>query len=595
MIERMDKVTLLVSEKDRERFVSGLRRAGVLHIKRIKEPVSHDIKFVEDRIARIERMIGSLEPYSGEREGIGGPDICDDERLLEEESRVTEEAAEKERLASDMAEIERQLFWFKEWGGFDPEELKALKEKGIDLRLFRIPGSKLGEIDEKLQTRVIRTTKQYSLMAVMADGQETVPGDEEEPPARSPEALLRLKQAKEDRVKEIDRDLAIKADWLEKIKKCKNSLEKEKEFQQVKHGMEGQGRFAYLQGYCPERSFGKVKELAEKENAGYMREEADDTQDVPTLVTNPKWIEIIKPVFSFMNTVPGYGEFDISGVFLVFFSLFFAMLVGDAGYGLIFVLVTFLARKKAPKAPPQPFFLMYLMGASTVIWGAITGTWFGSETIAQLPGFRALVVSKISSFGDTQDFLIYFCFVIGAIQLTIAHVMKFVREMNSPRAVAQIGWIAIVWGMFFAAGTLVVKKPFPPAGGWLLAAGVLLVLVFNEFQKNVLKGMGSTLTNLPLNVIGAFSDVVSYLRLFAVGYASVVLAQTFNGMALGGGVKGVMGGVAAAFILFLGHTLNIVLALMAVIVHGIRLNMLEFSANHMGMQWAGKEYEPFRE
>jgi V/A-type H+-transporting ATPase subunit I len=130
--------------------------------------------------------------------------------------------------------------------------------------------------------------------------------------------------------------------------------------------------------------------------------------------------------------------------------------------------------------------------------------------------------------------------------------------------------------------------------GWLLLVGITLVLFFSNPQKNMFKGMLSTLTALPLSVIGAFSDVVSYLRLFAVGYASVVLASTFNNMALSGGVNTVFAGVSAALILFLGHALNITLCMMAVVVHGIRLNMLEFSG-HLGMQWSGMKYEPFCE
>ncbi|MBF0253444.1 MAG: hypothetical protein HQL29_06490 [Candidatus Omnitrophica bacterium] len=178
--------------------------------------------------------------------------------------------------------------------------------------------------------------------------------------------------------------------------------------------------------------------------------------------------------------------------------------------------------------------------------------------------------------------------------LTIAHATKAIREINSPKVIAQFGWIAIVWGMFFSANTLVLAKPFPWFSGYLLLGGILAVLLFANFQKNFIKGILETLVDLPLSIISAFSDIVSYLRLFAVGYASVVVAQSFNSMAVGDGVNTILGGIIAALILFIGHTLNIILALMAVVVHGIRLNMLEFSG-HLGMQWSGKEYKPFKE
>ena len=116
----------------------------------------------------------------------------------------------------------------------------------------------------------------------------------------------------------------------------------------------------------------------------------------------------------------------------------------------------------------------------------------------------------------------------------------------------------------------------------------------HNFQKNVFKGIAKTLSSLPLDIISSFSDVVSYLRLFAVGYATVTVALSFNGMAGQLGFGSVVTSLISSLILFLGHSLNIILALMSVIVHGIRLNMLEFSG-HLNMQWSGRPYAPFKE
>jgi V/A-type H+-transporting ATPase subunit I len=128
----------------------------------------------------------------------------------------------------------------------------------------------------------------------------------------------------------------------------------------------------------------------------------------------------------------------------------------------------------------------------------------------------------------------------------------------------------------------------------MFSLGIVLVLLFSHPQKKFLKGITVTLADLPLRVINSFSDIISYLRLFAVGYATLAVASSFNHMALRIGFNNILGGFICALILFLGHGLNILLGLMAVIVHGIRLNMLEFSS-HLGMQWSGIEYKPFRE
>jgi len=238
---------------------------------------------------------------------------------------------------------------------------------------------------------------------------------------------------------------------------------------------------------------------------------------------------------------------------------------------------------------------MGVFSVATILWGAGTGTWFGVEQIAKMPFFSSLIISKLNSFSDAnQNFIIYLCFVIGVIHLTIAHIILGMRVINSIKVISEIGWILILWGIFFTAGTLVLNNPFPPFAGYLLGSGALMVLFFANPGNNILKGAMSTAIDLPLKIISSFSDVVSYLRLFAVGYASMVVAASFNEMAVGSGINNIVAGFMAALILVFGHLLNIILGFMAVIVHGIRLNMLEFSG-HLGMEWSGKEYAPLKE
>jgi V/A-type H+-transporting ATPase subunit I len=358
--------------------------------------------------------------------------------------------------------------------------------------------------------------------------------------------------------------------------------------------MEGTEALAWLQGFCPLDSVKKIKKTAQKNSWAIAVEKPDNPREVPTLIKNPKWVEIIKHVFNFMGTLPGYKEYDISFWFLLFFSLFFAMLVGDAGYGIIFLIATYLARRKFKQAPAAPFFLIYTLSFATVIWGALSGNWFGVEAIAKLPLFNFLVLDQINSFAKmNQNFMIYFCFIIGVVHLSIAHLIKSFRYLNSLKALAEIGWVCILWTAFFVASQLLVGKPFPNFTLWLGVAGITAVILFSNFQKNVLKGALSTLGTLPLDVISSFTDIISYLRLFAVGYATLAVATAFNTMATSTGLGGFLGGAVAAIILFFGHSLNILLCLMSVVVHGIRLNLLEFSGQ-LGMEWSGKEYRPFR-
>ena len=594
MIERMKKITVLVSEKEREKFVSKLRRIGVLHVRHVTAPEAHEISFIEDRLLKIEKLLNQIRPYD-----IGRPDrrASDHDRdVLSCADSATEDLKVKAGLLDEMGGFEKKSRWFDDWGEFDPKDIEKIKEAGAFIRLYSVPKKEAGKILKNEKVYLVKKRKDSRLVALITpDEKEELDLEEIIPPEESPEEIFAEVEKRKTKIKEIDERMHNRARGIGAIERCREKLQKELAGLEVRFGMKGEGKFSYVQGFCPEKKLDKITSAAQKKGFGYVAEEPDNEEEVPTLITNPRWIDIISPVFKFMNTLPGYNEFDISFVFMVFFSVFFAMLIGDAGYGVLFIAVTFLLRRKFPKAPPQAFFLMYLLSTCTIIWGVITGTYFGAENIAKIPFLNSLIIQKINSFADdNQNFMIFICFIIGVVQLTIAHLMRAARRINSITAVAEIGWTMILWGMFFAAGKFVIARPFPREAGWSLLAGIVLVLFFTNPAKGFIKGALATLAQLPLSVISSFSDIVSYLRLFAVGYASVVVAESFNNMALAGGINSVLGGLIAAVVLFFGHMLNITLGFMAVIVHGMRLNMLEFSG-HLGMQWSGKKYDPFRE
>ncbi len=594
MIEKMKKITVLVPETERRRLVSALRKAGVVHIQHIEEPSTHEVSFVRDKLSRAIRLIEVLRPYYDsdrqKKEGLNHErEVIDCCQLVDDIIRDRQSFLDKKN------ELAENLRWYKEWGKFDPAVLKTLGEKGVNIQLLKLSKRDFRDLEVQGKKVLLKKEKGHYYTAVLLDDDGSVDGHRKEAiPDKSPQELLAGIDKLEEKLRGIDILLREKADHLKSIEHCRQKLEKEIKFLEVQFGMKEEGAFSCLRGFCPVKYLSKVIHITKDHNAGYLIEEPSEEEDVPTLITNPAWIRIVEPVFQFMKTVPGYREFDISPYFLVFFSIFFAMLIGDAGYGVLFLAATFLIRRKFKKLPAEPFFLMYLLSVCTIIWGAVTGTWFGVEKITQIPFFKAMIIPRINSFSEqSQNVVIFACFVIGAVHLTLARALRAIKYMNSLIAIAEVGWIFILWGMFFAAGKFVLGRPFPPAGGILLLAGVLMTLFFTNINKGFFKGALATITDLPLSVIGSFSDIVSYLRLFAVGYASVVVSQSFNNMAVGAGIDSVLGGLMAAVILFFGHALNIILCFMAVIVHGIRLNMLEFSGQ-LGMQWSGKEYDPFR-
>jgi len=593
MIVRMKKITLLVTEREKEKFLNTLRKLGTVHIENIKKPESNELVKVEKDAEDAKRAVEALKFYDYHK-------IKDDISLNAPETHehleeITEILQETGRIERNLQDFEDHMKWFKPWGAFDPCDIEELKKKGVFIKLYRIAKNEYKKLKNK-NIHIIKKDGGYFYCALASnDADERLPFEEIEPIEEGCEKYRKEIDKLNIKLGELKIKLKSKAIFLEPIKKHLNETQKKHIFLNVMYGMEKETNFSYLQGYCPVDKVKQIISLAKKKGFGYFIEEPDEPEKTPTLIKNPKWIRIISPVFKFMNTIPGYKEYDISIWFLMFFSIFFAMLISDAGYGLLFVILTFLARIKLKKLPPEPFRLMYILSFATLVWGAITGTWFGVEKIAQIHFLSSMVVEKINSFVDTNhNFMIYICFIIGVIHLSIAHLVIAIKKINSLKALSEIGWIAMLWGLFFTAGRLVIGKPFPYFAIYLLMAGGVSVILFSNSQKGLLKGMVLSLADLPLKIVSSFADIVSYIRLFAVGYASTVLAVTFNKLALDIGFDSVVSSLFGALILFFGHALNITLGFMAVIVHGIRLNMLEFSGQ-MGMEWSGNEYKPFNE
>jgi V/A-type H+-transporting ATPase subunit I len=337
-----------------------------------------------------------------------------------------------------------------------------------------------------------------------------------------------------------------------------------------------------------------------------LLQDPSGADDVPTIVRNRRWIDIIQPVFQLLGTVPGYREFDISFFFLLFFTFFFAVIIGDAGYGFIFFSASlfFAIRSHRQSKEIPPFLvLMMILSSATILWGALTGTWFGSEKLASMPFLSWTIVPALSSFnpGSGETFKHIF-FIVGTVHISIAHIWSFIRQSKDKpfiRSLAQLGWLSLVLGLYYLVLNMVIsseKFPVPVHAKWMIACGLSFIIIFSRqegrFFHGVAMGFANLLTTL-LSSISAFADIISYIRLFAVGLAGIEIAKSFNGIAtsLGTNITGI---VAGGIILLFGHALNLAMGSLSVVVHGIRLNMLEFSG-HLGMEWSGKPYKPFKE
>ena len=597
----MKKTVVLASRSHRAELLSSLRDLGVMHITDIVTR-SASIDELEKKRSEHASVLQTLKerggkkvkPLSGEFEKVHAS-------LM---SLLAEEETLKGRVLALQNERERIL----PFGEFDPAAISSLYDDGIDLRIYT--GSKKDlEILSASQISYFPLKYAGKGMAVAVLGKDLPEGV-----SLSPFALPSLSLAEIDtellssreRLKEIDGKISEAACYIPLYEK---ELEKEDEsviFEKVSESVGGDD-IVYLTGYIPESDVKAFTEYAKREGLAYSLSDPGPDDNPPTKVRYKGFLRIVKPVFDILGTVPGYSEYDISSYFLVFFSLFFAMIIGDAGYGLIFIIAGIVMQAKAHKCSDLNA-LLYVLGAATVIWGAVTGTWFGSLTILEaVPFLQRLVIPSIANYPElfgldgayTQNMLMKFCFMLGTVQLSLARVMNIVRKAREKdlSLVAEIGWLLDGILLYFLALNLVIGEPFPiSVVGAGVGTGFVLVCLFScqgpgvPFGTGVKQSLAGFFTTF-LDTISCFSNLMSYIRLFAVGMASLAIAQSFNSM--GGGMLGGLTFVIGILVILLGHVLNLVMGLLSVVVHGVRLNLLEFSGA-LGMEWAGYNYEPFR-
>jgi V/A-type H+-transporting ATPase subunit I len=284
-----------------------------------------------------------------------------------------------------------------------------------------------------------------------------------------------------------------------------------------------------------------------------------------------------------LGTIPGYREFDVSVPFLIALPIFTAMLISDAGYGAILLLGSALAYPRVARALGHRFTqLLMVVGLVSIIWGALTNAFFGFPLLG-------VTLIPIELTDESRIFMMRLSFIIGAIHLSLAQLWAAVRLYPHLGWLNRLGWALFIWGMYGVVNMFVLQGPLTWQTPWpyLLISGASLAILFASPNRNLLKMLGMGLAQFPLSMLSAFSDVISYVRLMAVGLASSVLAASFNEMAIQAEFLAI-----TILVLVLGHGLNISLALIAMFAHGVRLNMLEFGSN-LGMEWAGYPYRPF--
>jgi len=587
VIVPMKHVTLLCLLPEQEATLRALRELGVLHVTPVVTPDSEDLERIQEKLTEAREALAALESVAGKEHGAAGAGLPESPEGVV--SRVKSLLQLRKEASARAEALEREAEVQRPFGPTDPESLRRLAEQGVFVKVCQLPtGPELPGIEGAV-LHVLREEKGARYVAVVSRAEVECPGREIPWPERSLAVVqAELEQARSEAGRAADglRSLAAEAG---PVRRHIGDLEAREQFLQARDGMGLWERITYLQGYCPEETVPVLRESAGRHGWGLLVRDPAADERVPTLLRSPRWARPVRVIFDLIGILPGYGEVDVSAVFLLFYSVFFAMLVSDAGYGVLFLALTFSLRRWARRVPPEVPRLLGVLSVCTILWGVMTGSYFGIQSASLPAPLRNVAIPWLKDDAN----LMQLCFGIGMVHLTLAHGWAMARIGLRPAALAQLGWIAITVTMYFLAMNMILDRPIPGFVLPLFTAGLVAVVLF----MTPLKAMKEEWPNhmmLPLTVVGNFGDVVSYVRLFAVGSAGTAISVAFNDMAVGGGVKGFGDGLAAALVLFLAHGLNILLAGLGVIVHGVRLNTLEFSG-HLGMQWTGAPFKPFRE
>ena len=577
MIVPMKRLTLLCTAASSERTLEALRELKCAHLDTGAAASAETVEAGEQlaQAASAVRILAKaaedLKGFKGEDnkgvnglkiEGLKGGALVEAVLAADTQRKALEDEAEK---------LRQTIRKYAPYGDFDPALARELLDLGIDF-------TGLAELPDPLPQERLSTTQQ------------------------------KLSET-ERKIADITAALAAANAEASRITSEYPALKDRIAFAAARDELSREGEIAWIGGWIPQDAVPAVRARAAKEGWGLLVRDPEPGETPPTYIRPPKLFRPVTALFEGLGIAPAYAESDVSVPFFCYFALFFAMLVGDGGYGIIILLATLWGWRKTkpqegaghrPRAVRSWLTLLTVFSVGTVLWGVLSNTWFGASIppidvhhfssaamqnvcLALNAVFNGASVKWLAD--PTYNNMMFLCFTIGVSHLMLARLWNGVCLINSLACIAEFGWAGILLFMYFVVNVIIGIFPAIPAWSyWLFGVSVVMV---------VARTRGSALGMLPLNIMGAMGDIISYVRLFAVGYASLQVAQNFNRMALDLELPVWAKIVPMALILIVGHGMNFMLAGLAVLVHAVRLNTLEFS-NHKGITWSGQAFCPFR-
>ena len=600
MIVPMSKVYIVTQSHNRNRLLDTLGQLGVVHVEPVDPGKAVAKEFTIDAISTIRRglhVLQGIEP-SGDTPDLSPLDTA------REALSIQKVVADQEDHLNTLHRKANQLTL---WGNVELKQLEQLRSTGIEIKFFSVAQKDLAELEAECAETVAELPGREALVAVIdRAGQFQAPEGAKQMPWPDTDLPTVRKEAAEvdASIKQHNKRLAELANLSEAMSRQLKHYQAEADICVVQNsGLSSEALFA-LQGWAPSRKAESLSESLTEQNINAAVEilPVEQQEQPPTLIEYPRWARPIKALFDMLGTLPGYEEHDVSSFFMVALPIFAAMLIGDAGYGMILTVAGLVFHRRIVRAAGKPpAHLLIIFGLATMLWGILTANYFGITPQTLIDVGRegaantmlALAPLWRSDGEEARALIMKLSLIVGCTHLVLAHLYTAIKLFPDVRAYAEIAWMVIlvdmlvlIWYLMFIG-----VEQMPAAIGLVLLIGFLTASWFTAPMSNPLKRFLIGLASSILPLLSTFSDIMSYIRLFAVGLASYYIAAAFNG--LGAQVANSATWIGGAPIVIFGHTLNLGLAAIAIFAHGVRLNMLEFS-NNAGIKWAGYAYRPFK-
>ena len=591
MIVPMKKYAFLVHHSDYDAFLEGVREVGVLHVGRKKAEPTEEAVRKKLMHKEVSGVIQQLKKRKVEEQEMPTP--AHESHGLAIVRSVLDLNAELEYNRQQLATLDKEISYLEPWGDFSPEMVERLKnDAGVELRFFICPEKKFNPQWQQWYTlEVINVIppNQYFVVFSQPEVQLDIQAEELPAPRFSLSELKEKKAGLESAIEETNRQLdryAVQS--LPSVEKSLLEIEEELDLADVlgQTALEAGDAVMLLEGFVPETQEQALLDFCEKTDTVYLGGKSKPKDNPPILLKNNRYASLFEPIAN-LFALPSYAELDLTPFFAPFFMMFFGFCLGDAGYGIVVLLGATIYKFRAKEEVKPMISLVQWLGLATIIFGTLTGTFFGvnllEDQFAWLGNIRNVMINSDQAF--------QLALILGVVQILFGLVVKtlnLTRQHGFKYALTPVGWFILLVSLI-DIGVLKMAAPYSTWAAWV---GVGVILLFNDPDAGIFGRLGKGLWEL-YGITGFFGDLLSYIRLFALGISSAILGFVINDISLRvlHGIPG-LGPVLFVIMLVVGHSANLLIASLGSFVHPLRLTFVEFYKN-AGFEGGGKAYKPF--